>query len=297
MQVVFTEPILPPAAGGGTIELTGTGTVAFDLVLSPDGASLEVVPRGLLEPETVHTLSIRGVRDRSGEALEEVFSTEFTTAPLGLELENAVVFESRRTGRSELWIQDLAGGDPVQLTHGTADGQSMAPSLSPDGRTVAFAVSPFGRDWEIFAIRVDGTGLVNLTAHQAFDGWRPAWSHDGTRISFFSDRDDPANDEIYVMNADGSGVRRLTDHPADDAMSTWSPDGSHIAFETNRAGGFDIWVMNADGTDPRPLTTHPADDEWPAWSPDGTRIAFDSERDGNRATLATAAGCAGGAAH
>ena len=282
MQVVFTEPIIPPSAGGGSVELVGSGAIPVDLVFSPDGASMEVVPRQLLEPGTTHTLVVRDVRDRSGELLEDPFSVDFSTAPLGLELENAVVFESKRSGRSELWIQELDGGDAVQLTHRTAEGQSIAPSLSPDGRTVAFAVAPLQGDWDIYSIQVDGTGLIDLTRNTAFDGWRPAWSPDGTRIAFFSDRDDPANDEIYVMNADGSDVRRLTNDPADDAMTTWSPDGTRLAFETNRAGSYDIWVMNADGTDPRPLTDHPADDEWPAWSPDGTRIAFDSGRDGNR---------------
>jgi Tol biopolymer transport system component len=73
------------------------------------------------------------------------------------------------------------------------------------------------------------------------------------------------------MNADGSGLRRLTRNPAVDADPTWSPDGRRIAFESKRGGNFDIYVMNADGSGQRRLTQSGGD---PAWSPDGRRIAF-----------------------
>ena len=77
--------------------------------------------------------------------------------------------------------------------------------------------------------------------------WTPAWSPDGRRIAFTSERD--GNPEIYVMNADGSGVTRLTYNDARDLDSfpAWSPDGRRIAFHSNRDGNFEIYVMNASG--------------------------------------------------
>ena len=83
------------------------------------------------------------------------------------------------------------------------------------------------------------------------------------------------------MNADGSGVTRLTDNDADDWSPAWSPDGRRIAFDSNRDGDFEIYVMNADGSGVTRLTDNDADDWSPAWSPDGRRIAFDSDRDGD----------------
>jgi hypothetical protein len=98
-------------------------------------------------------------------------------------------------------------------------------------------------------------------------------------IAFASNRD--GNWEIYVMNADGSGVTRLTNNPADDRVPSWSPDGRRIAFDSKRDGNYEIYVMNADGSGQTNLTNNPADDYMPSWSPDGRRIAFDSKRDGN----------------
>lgn len=75
------------------------------------------------------------------------------------------------------------------------------------------------------------------------------------------------NWEIYVMDADGTNQRRLTDHPAEDWRPAWSPDGTKIAFRAFRDGSWEIYVMDADGTNQRNLTDYPAWDGMPAWSP------------------------------
>jgi Tol biopolymer transport system component len=101
---------------------------------------------------------------------------------------------------------------------------------------------------------------------------------DNEKIVFVSDRD--GNDEIYVMNADGSNVVRLTDNPAEDGAPAWSPDGRKIAFISDRDFSSDIFVMNADGSNVVKLTDNFATDTNPSFSPDGTKIAFNSDRDG-----------------
>jgi Tol biopolymer transport system component len=98
------------------------------------------------------------------------------------------------------------------------------------------------------------------------------------RIAFVSSRD--GNAEIYAMNADGSGLVRLTNDPATDQSPAWSPDGSRIAFVSDRDGPLNVYTMNADGTGIVRLTADTASDLHPAWSPDGRRIAFESTRDG-----------------
>ena len=121
--------------------------------------------------------------------------------------------------------------------------------------------------------------LTKLT-HSAGDDWVSAWSPDGQRIVFESNRD--GNWDIYVMDTDGSNLTNLTHSTSNDRDPVWSPDGQRIAFEsTSSDSGWEIYVMEADGANPINLTRH-ADDDWgPVWSPDGQRIAFSSNRDGD----------------
>ena len=129
--------------------------------------------------------------------------------------------------------------------------------------------------------------LLNLTNQPTSDGGSPTWSPDGSKIAFISDRD--GNFEIYTMDADGTNLVRLTDHPAFDAFPSWSPDGSKIAFISDRDDNDEIYVMSADGTNPVNLTNNGEVDDLPSWSPDGAKIAFYSHRDGNNEIYVMAA--------
>jgi uncharacterized repeat protein (TIGR01451 family) len=83
------------------------------------------------------------------------------------------------------------------------------------------------------------------------------------------------------MNADGSGLIKLTDHPADDYLPLWSPDGAKIAFRSMRSGTYQIFVMNADGSNPVNVSNGHLTDFAAAWSPDSSRLLFTSFRDSN----------------
>ncbi len=150
------------------------------------------------------------------------------------------------------------------------------------GQTVAVVpVEPAGPRFQTAQVHVmgaDGSDPRTLTIRpQAVDA-HPSWSPQGDSIAFESTSE--GRRAVWVIQADGLGLRRLTDGPGVDGAPAWSPDGARIAFMSDRDGNDEVYVMAADGTGVTRLTDSPSVDGYPAWSPDGTRIAFVGDRPG-----------------
>lgn len=147
-----------------------------------------------------------------------------------------------------------------------------------------FAANPSGSQPQILLFDSANGSLKALTQGAAANT-QPAWSPDGKKIAFTTNRD--GNNEIYVMNADGTSPVNLTRNPGDDNYPAWSPDGAKIVFTSNRDGNNEIYVMNADGSNPVNLTKSPANDIKPVWYTEGglltstSRILFASDRSGH----------------
>ncbi|HEY2939975.1 MAG TPA: hypothetical protein VGJ27_09185 [Gaiellaceae bacterium] len=131
--------------------------------------------------------------------------------------------------------------------------------------------TPYGH---LFAVNSDGSGAVDLTPAGYTDIRSFAWSPDGRRIAFSAIHDGDSDPELFVMNAAGGGVRRLTDNHLADFQPSWSPTGRWIAFTSIRTGLSQIYRMRADGSGQRRLTNAFGNCDSPAWSPRGSLIAF-----------------------
>ena len=136
------------------------------------------------------------------------------------------------------------------------------------------------------ACRNDHRDDVRAVFAWAFGGSAPSGAPAATsapalpsRLAFTSDRH--GNPEIYLLNAEETRASNITNDPALDVPSSWSPDGRRIAFHSNRDGDFEIYVMNADGSGLVQLTNNSVGDFAALWSPDGRRFAFTSDRDGD----------------
>jgi hypothetical protein len=173
---------------------------------------------------------------------------------------------------SQIAIMNANSSGQRMLTAG-AGGDARTPAWSPNGKMIAFAWEN-GANSQVYLMGADGSEIKRLTTSTGYE-IGPAWSPDGRRIAFASDRESESM-EIWVMNADGSLVTRLTGSPESyDWHPTWSPDGSQIAWQSSGQDGSFIWTMGADGKNPRKLTSGGE----PVWLADG-RIVFTLRKGG-----------------
>ena len=187
-----------------------------------------------------------------------------------------IVFDSRRGGNSDIFVMDIDGSNRVKLSHNTSSNYS--PRWSPDGTQVLwYGWPPIKGEGgpRIYLNNPDGTNLRDLGP-----GLGPHWSPDGTKIGFTLYG---TVDTAFIVNADGSGRRAVTERIDNTRFLSWSPDGSKIALAKRiiLSGHKDItsecvYVMNLDGSDIVHLSKGLRDTDayGAAWSPDGRKVAF-----------------------
>ncbi len=142
-----------------------------------------------------------------------------------------IAFRAARDGNAEIYTMNPDGSDPINLTDNVAwDG---APDWSPDGTKIAFVSDRTGAR-NIFVMDADGSNVIQLTNYTDTNVWAsgPSWSPDGSQIAF-SAVTGSSDDDIWVMNADGSSQTVIVNTPAAEFGPIWSPDGSLLAYSAN----------------------------------------------------------------
>jgi TolB protein len=200
-----------------------------------------------------------------------------------------LLFSSGRDGNSEIYV--MRSGQPgwVNLTnHESGDNW---PVWSPDGARIAFQSKRDG-NLDIWTMRADGSEPTRLT-HDPEPDYLPAWAPDGKTILFTSWRVEKADEarapHVYVMNADGSGQRRLVAESLNTSEgATWSPDGTSIVYSRKGEKGADVFIADHAGENERRITNDQDRNIYngsPTISPDGTSIAFYSDDESSSALV------------
>ncbi len=190
---------------------------------------------------------------------------------------NRIAFISNRRddGLFHLYVMNADGGSPVELNP-TFPANQYKPAWSPDGNKIAFV----GKDTdsypggEIFVTQaVAGVDPIRITENTAVDA-DPAWSPDSSKLVFDSDRDGTTS--LYIMNADGGSVTRLTNPTSGqpDVLPRWSPQGHLIVFRGGPTDNADIYTVNVNGSNRKKIVNNTTNDWDPAFNSDGTRIVF-----------------------
>jgi TolB protein len=256
--------------GSGLRRVTGHPPFGVDPAWSPDGRR---VAFDMLSAASGHELWVANANGtRPHRLLSRVGSDDLQIAwsPDGRRL--AFVQYSART-RTDIWVVDADGRHRRRLI-ATRLSESE-PAWSPDGSRIAYARQT-GRTFSVFVASATGGPGRRLAT-----GGEPAWSPDGRRIAFVRSRCPVCHYRLFVMDASGAHVRRLTPTAdKDDGSPVWSPDGRMIAYaiccdeEGDRIGGA-LYLIRPDGSGQRRIYFGDDDVEHPTWSPDGRRLAFD----------------------
>ncbi len=285
--IVISEPIDPATLNANAIRLRlGAETVAGSLALDPSGMVVRFTPELPLLPNAAYELDVtQAITDLSGAPLAAPTTVPFTTDAALPATHLAFIVQPTTTGAGLILLPTVfvnvqdAFGKTIKGFTGTI---SLALSANVGGATLSgtttVAAGEDGAEFTDLRISQVGSGYTLVATASGLTG-ATSVTFDITptsQIAFASDRD--GDWEIYLMNADGSGVTQLTDNPAVDGNPAWSPDGTRIAFTSDRDGNSEIYVMNADGSGVTQVTNDPAWDSDAAWSPDGSRLAFASDR-------------------
>jgi Tol biopolymer transport system component len=182
-----------------------------------------------------------------------------------------IVFSHDMTGALELYTINADGSGLTQITH-DGNGHLFA-RWSPDGqRFVLMSGSPEKATTVITTMKTDGSDEVSLTDDIPFESYQPEYTPDGKQIVFASQAGGLVS-AVWIMNADGSNKRRLTDAPLEAGGPDLSPDGKRVTFysQQNTPRPAAVWVMNVDGSSQQRLTRGGL---YAIYSPDGTKLVF-----------------------
>jgi hypothetical protein len=256
------------ADGSNIHRLTNNAATDDQPAWSPDGSHIAFVSDRTGQSE-IYIMNADG-----SNVVRKTFSESYSQNPTWSPDGTRIAYLAPSNGRSGIWVVDAGGtsGSPSLLYE--ADGKVRQPSWSPDGTKLALVSDRFAYDivYDIFTINADGTNLTALTddIFDHFDYLFPSWSPSGTRIAVMIRQEinigaTPApqyNTQIGVMTSDGNGITAIISGTAPKTRTSWSPDGTMIAYTSLSGSRTDISWVSADGSASGTIVTNGWNADW-----------------------------------
>lgn len=252
---------------GQNQKLLASGNISGAPAWSPDDNRLAYrKATNLFGPGDIYTIRVDGTDELRLTNQYDNYSPQFTPD------NNSIIYSSDIDSHSAIYKMNIDGSNKRALT--ANDKHFGDPKISPDGSKIA--ITDFDRSGsQIFVMNADGSNLKKLTftvSPRYFDtGYprdansHPAWSPNSSRLTYVSWEN--GTPDIFVINANGKGNKRLTDSPIRDENPAWTKDGNYIIFSSNRNNNMsaEIYIMRTEGQLQTPLTHYIADDIYPTY--------------------------------
>lgn len=255
--------------GANVEKITNHRSIATSPAWSTDGSKIAytaAVQRSRTSPRN-HDMFLYDVKSRRASLLSyrQGMNSGASFAPDG----KSIYLTISQGVSPDIYKMSYNGDLNLKMTNGPNGAMNVEPTVSPDGKTIAFSSDRSGRTM-IFTMNADGGGVKRLTHAGQFNA-SPAWSPDGKKIAFAGFEEN--HFDVFVMNADGTGMIRLTKankpngRPANNEDPSFSPDGRFVMYTSDRTGKNQIYISTVDGSEERRVTVDNANYYKPRWSP------------------------------
>jgi Tol biopolymer transport system component len=248
--------------GSNIHRLTNNPATDEEPAWSPDGSHIAFISDRTGNPE-VYIMNADGTN-----VVRKTFSGSYSQDPTWSPDGTKIAYSTVSNGSTNIWAVDVSSGSPSPLFE--ANGKDIQPSWSPDGTKIALVSDWFAYDfgYDIFTVNSDGTNFTALTGNTTdqFDYMHPSWSPSGTKLAVAIIPDwiggDYYDTQVGIMNADGSGLTMIQPGAAQRTRTSWSGDGTKIAYTSVSGSGTDVLWVSADGSASGTIVTNGRNADW-----------------------------------